>query len=90
MTRKYSGEFSHKNYASLFMEVFDSSGSFCALFHYRVYCGRPAVTVDNLSLSPGMLAYELGNFIHKASVACGVPDKIHMAECLTDTIRFGF
>lgn len=88
MTRKYSGEFSHKNYASLFCEVFDSAGNFCALFHYRNYHGRPALSVDNLGLSDAMLAYELMNFLNKASIACGYPLASSFCEKLPDKIMF--
>lgn len=71
MTRKFSGEFSHENYASFFCEVFDSCSRLAAFFHYRLYAGRPAVYVDNLSLTPGQLQYELGQFMFKAVICVG-------------------
>ena len=71
MTRKYSGEFSHENYASFFCEVFDSCNCLAAVFHYRLYAGRPAVYVDNLSLTPGQLQYELVQFMYKSVICVG-------------------
>lgn len=88
MTRKYSGEFAHKNYASLFCEVFDSHSNFCALFHYRVYCGKPMLTIDNVSLSSLNLKYEVMNFLSKAVVSCNFPNPVQMSVELTDLPLF--